>query len=121
MTLPLSGIKVVALEQAVAAPFCSRNLADMGADVVKVEPLEGDFARGYDTVVDGLASYFVWLGRGKRSLAMNLRTSAGREIIRKLVLGADVFVHNLAPGATARLGLEYDELSIANPGLVWAG
>lgn len=121
MSLPLSGLKVIALEQAVAGPFCSRNLADMGADVIKIEPLEGDFARGYDTVVDGQASYFVWLGRGKRSLAVNLRTSAGRDILRRLVLGADVLVHNLAPGAPGRLGLDYQALSAENPGLIWAG
>ena len=121
MSLPLDGLKVVALEQAVAAPFCSRNLCDMGADVVKVEPLEGDFARKYDTVVDGHASYFVWLARGKRSLAVNLRTAEGREILRRLILGADVLVHNLAPGTPARLGLDYAELSAANPGLIWAG
>jgi itaconate CoA-transferase len=118
--LPLEGLRVIALEQAVAAPFCSRNLADMGADVVKVEPLEGDFARAYDTVVNGQASYFVWLSRGKRSLAVNLRTEAGREILRKLVLGADVLVTNLAPGAPQRLGLDYEELVQHNPRLIWA-
>src|ERR1044071_4109488 len=102
MTLPLTGIRVIGLEQAVAAPFCSRNLGDMGADVVKIEPLGGDFARAYDGVVNGLSSYFVWLNRGKRSLAIDLRTPDGRAILRKLVLGADVLVTNLAPGAPQR-------------------
>ena len=119
MPLPLSGIRVVALEQAVAAPFCSRNLADLGADVVKIEPLEGDFARTYDTVVEGLSSYFVWLNRGKRSLALNLRSEGGRDILRRLMLRADVFVCNLAPGATERLGLEYQALRRENPRLIW--
>lgn len=117
--LPLSGLRVVALEQAVAAPFCSRNLADMGADVVKIEPLEGDFARTYDTVVEGLSSYFVWLNRGKRSLAVNLRTAAGREVLGRLLRRADVFVSNLAPGATERLGLDYAALQAENRGLIW--
>jgi itaconate CoA-transferase len=117
--LPLSGLRVVALEQAVAAPFCSRNLADLGADVVKIEPLEGDFARTYDTVVEGLSSYFVWLNRGKRSLAVNLRSEAGRDILRRLMLRADVFVCNLAPGATDRLGLDYEALRGENPRLIW--
>ena len=119
MRLPLGGVRVVALEQAVAAPFCSRNLADLGADVVKIEPLEGDFARSYDTVVNGLSSYFVWLNRGKRSLALNLRTEAGRDILRQLMLRADVFVCNLAPGATDRLGLDFEALRRENPGLIW--
>jgi crotonobetainyl-CoA:carnitine CoA-transferase CaiB-like acyl-CoA transferase len=112
---------VVALEQAVAAPFCSRNLADLGADVVKVEPLEGDFARTYDSVVEGLSSYFVWLNRGKRSLAVNLRAADGRDILRRLLARADVFVCNLAPGATERLGLDFEELRTQNPGLIWCG
>ena len=110
----------MALEQAVAGPFCSRNLADMGADVVKIEPPGGDFARAYDTVVHGLASYFVWLNRGKRSVVLNLRSADGRDIMRRLVGRADVFVTNLAPGAPGRLGLDYDELSLDNPGLIWA-
>src|SRR6266516_6802937 len=119
MSLPLAGLRVIALEHAVAAPFCSRSLADMGGDVVKIEPLDGDFARGYDTVVEGLSSYFVWLNHGKRSLALNLRSAAGRDILRRLVLGADVLVSNLAPGAVERLGLAYDELTRENPGLIW--
>lgn len=119
MNLPLTGLRVIALEQAVAGPFCSRNLADMGADVVKIEPPQGDFARGYDSVVKGLASYFVWLNRGKRSVVLNLRTSEGRDLLRRLVVGADVFVCNLAPGAPERLGLSYEMLSAENPGLIW--
>src|SRR5919199_1532323 len=97
--LPLSGLKVVALEQAVAAPFCSRNLADMGADVVKIEPLEGDFARTYDTVVKGQSSYFIWLNRGKRSLAVNLRTGPGREILGRLLRRGGGAVSEHAAGA----------------------
>ena len=119
MRLPLEGLKVVALEQAVAAPFCSRNLADMGADVVKIEPLEGDFARSYDTVVKGQSSYFIWLNRGKRSLAVNLRTGPGREILARLLRGADVLVSNLAQGAAERLGVDYAALRAENPGLIW--
>jgi itaconate CoA-transferase len=119
--LPLDGLRVVALEQAVAGPFCSRNLADMGADVVKIEPLQGDFARAYDTVVKGQSTYFVWLNRGKRSLALDVRSERGRDILRRLVLGADVFVHNLAPGAPARLGVDYQQLSADHPRLVWCG
>jgi itaconate CoA-transferase len=93
----------------------------MGADVVKIEPPEGDFARGYDTVVKGMSSYFVWLNRGKRSLALNLRSAAGRDILRQLILRADVLVHNLAPGTPERLGLDYAELSARNPRLIWCG
>jgi itaconate CoA-transferase len=118
--LPLSGLRVVTLEQAVAAPFCSRSLADMGAEVVKVEPPDGDFARGYDSVVRGQASYFVWLGRGKHSIVLNLRSEGGRDVMRRLLLRADVFVSNLAPGAVERLGFEYEGLRRENPGLIWA-
>jgi itaconate CoA-transferase len=121
VSLPLEGLRVVALEQAVAGPFCSRNLADMGADVVKIEPPEGDFARAYDTVVKGQSTYFVWLNRGKRSLALNVRTKAGRDILRRLVLGADVFVHNLAPGVPDRLGLDHAALNAQHPRLIWCG
>jgi itaconate CoA-transferase len=121
VSLPLEGLRVVALEQAVAGPFCSRNLADMGADVVKIEPPEGDFARAYDTVVKGQSTYFVWLNRGKRSLALNVRTEAGRDILRRLVLGADVFVHNLAPGVPDRLGLDHAVLNAQHPRLIWCG
>ena len=118
--LPLEGIRVVALEQAVAAPFCSRQLADMGADVIKIErPDGGDFARAYDDALNGVSSYFAWLNRGKRSVVLDLKEPAGLEALTHLVDRADVFVHNLAPGAVERLGLGYD--SARNPRLVWCG
>jgi itaconate CoA-transferase len=97
---------VVSVEQAVAAPFATRQLADLGARVVKVErPGTGDFARNYDASVKGLASYFVWLNRGKQSLSLDLKSSAGRSVLTRLIERADVFVQNLAPGASARMGL----------------
>src|SRR6516164_920820 len=100
MSWPLDGIRVVALEQAVAAPLCSRHLADLGADVVKVErPDGGDFARGYDSAVKGQATFFVWLNRGKRSVALDLKQPADRAVLEALLARADVFVHNLGPGA----------------------
>ncbi|MEU8681722.1 CaiB/BaiF CoA-transferase family protein [Streptomyces sp. NPDC048611] len=105
--LPLSGITVVSVEQAVAAPFATRQLADLGARVIKVErPGEGDFARRYDTTVQGQSSYFVWLNRSKESLTLDLKAPRGREILEQLLAGADVFVQNLAPGAAARLDLD---------------
>ena len=116
---PLDGLTVVALEQAVAAPFATRQLADLGARVIKVErPGAGDFARGYDETVRGLASHFVWLNRTKESVALDLKSDHGRESIRALVKEADVFVQNLAPGAAERLGLGAEELRAANPGLI---
>jgi itaconate CoA-transferase len=97
---------VVSVEQAVAAPFATRQLADLGARVIKVErPGDGDFARHYDTSVKGLASYFVWLNRGKQSLTLDLKAAAGRAVLGRLIDRADVFVQNLAPGAAARMGL----------------
>jgi itaconate CoA-transferase len=103
--LPLSGIIVVSLEQAVAAPFATRQLADLGARVVKVErPEVGDFARGYDRTVKGLASHFVWLNRSKESVTLDLKQDGAKEILSRLIESADVFVQNLAPGATGRLG-----------------
>ena len=118
--LPLSGIRVVALEQAVAAPFCSRQMADLGADVIKVErPDGGDFARGYDGALNGLSAYFAWLNRGKRSIVLDLKQQG--ETFAKLVARADVFVHNLAPGAVERLGFGYDDLAPRHPRLVWCG
>lgn len=100
----MDGLRVVTVEQAVAAPLCTRHLADLGADVVKIErPDGGDFARGYDETVWGYASHFVWLNYGKRSLALDLKAPEGRDILRELVRTADVFVSNLAPGATERL------------------
>ncbi|MEV7196046.1 CaiB/BaiF CoA-transferase family protein [Streptomyces sp. NPDC093510] len=117
--LPLEGITVVSLEQAVAAPFATRQLADLGARVIKVErPDGGDFARRYDTTVRGQASYFVWLNRSKESLTLDLKSEQGREILEELLAGADVFVQNLAPGAAARMGLGAKELQDRHPGLI---
>ncbi|MEU3990969.1 CaiB/BaiF CoA-transferase family protein [Streptomyces platensis] len=117
--LPLSGITVVSVEQAVAAPFATRQLADLGARVIKVErPGEGDFARRYDTTVQGQSSYFVWLNRSKESLTLDLKSSRGREILEQLLAGADVFVQNLAPGAAARLGLDAAALVARHPTLI---
>jgi itaconate CoA-transferase len=116
---PLSGITVVSIEQAVAAPFATRQLADLGARVIKVErPDGGDFARGYDRTVKGLASYFVWLNRGKESLTLDLKDPAAAEVLDRLLTRADVFVQNLAPGATARMGLSADRLRQRDPRLV---
>src|SRR5215831_5922091 len=104
--LPLSGITVVSLEQAVAAPFATRQLADLGARVIKIErPGTGDFARSYDTTVKGQSSYFVWLNRSKESLTLDLSKPAASRIMATLLGRADVFVQNLAPGAAGRLGL----------------
>jgi itaconate CoA-transferase len=109
--LPLEGITVVSVEQAVAAPYATRQLADLGARVIKVErPGAGDFARSYDTTVKGMASYFVWLNRGKQSLSLDLKTSAGLSVLTKLIDHADVFVQNLSPGAAARMGLSAPSL-----------
>ncbi|MGQ4388005.1 CaiB/BaiF CoA transferase family protein [Streptomyces sp. SAS_270] len=117
--LPLSGITVVSLEQAVAAPYATRQLADLGARVIKVErPGDGDFARRYDTTVHGHSSYFVWLNRSKESLTLDLKDPRGREILHQLLDGADVFLQNLAPGATERLGLGTDALTRRYPRLI---
>ena len=114
--LPLEGITVVSLEQAVAAPLATRQLADLGARVIKVErPGVGDFARGYDTTVKGLASHFVWLNRSKESLTLNLKEDGAKEVLRRLVSSADVFVQNLAPGAAERLGFGAEELRGGTP------
>src|SRR5450759_2161997 len=103
--LPLHGITVVALEQAVAAPFATRQLAGLGARVIKIErPDGGDFARGYDTTVKGLSSSFVWLNRTKESLTLDLKRPECADILARLLSRADVFVQNLAPGAADRLG-----------------
>src|ERR1700745_3390082 len=97
---PLDGIKVITLEQAIAAPFCTRQLADLGARVIKIErPGAGDFARGYDTRVHGAASHFVWLNRSKESLTLDIKHPEAAEILQRLIARADVFIHNLAPGA----------------------
>jgi itaconate CoA-transferase len=117
--LPLDGVTVVSVEQAVAAPFATRHLADLGARVIKVErPGAGDFARGYDSSVKGLASYFVWLNRGKESVALDLKTGAGLDAATRLIDRADVFVQNLAPGAAARMGLSAQELRSRDPRLI---
>ncbi|MFE1172518.1 CaiB/BaiF CoA transferase family protein [Streptomyces sp. NPDC058773] len=116
---PLSGITVVSVEQAVAAPFATRQLADLGARVIKVErPQEGDFARRYDTTVQGQSSYFVWLNRSKESLTLDLKSARGRDILEQLLAGADVFVQNLAPGAAARLDLDAASLGARFPTLI---
>ncbi|OBT42158.1 hypothetical protein VE00_08314 [Pseudogymnoascus sp. WSF 3629] len=116
---PLSGITVVSVEQAIAAPFCTRQLADLGARVIKVErPVVGDFARDYDTRVNGLASHFVWTNRSKESLALDLKKSEDLKVLKKLLRRADVLVQNLAPGASARLGLSYEALREYNPLLI---
>ena len=120
--LPLEGVTVVSLEQAVAAPFATRQLADIGARVIKVErPGVGDFARGYDTTVNGLASHFVWLNRSKESLTLNLKEDGAKEVLSRLVRGADVFVQNLAPGAAERLGFGAEELRGEDPRLIHCG
>ncbi len=116
---PLTGITVVSLEQAVAAPFATRQLADLGARVIKIErPDGGDFARGYDTTVRGLSSYFVWLNRSKESLTLNLKHPEGVAVLRQLIARADVFVQNLAPGAADRLGVSGRRLRDAHRRLI---
>ena len=120
MTLPLHGLTVVAFEQAVAAPFATRQLADLGARVIKVERPDGDFARDYDRSVDGQSSYFVWLNRGKESVTLDLKSPSGLEAARRLVTKADVVVQNLAPGALARLGLGAETTRAARPSLIHA-
>lgn len=116
--LPLEGLTVVSLEQAVAAPFASRQLADLGARVIKIERETGDFARGYDSTVKGMASYFVWLNRGKESVVLDLKSTAGRDVLLGLVSKADVFIQNLAPGAADRLGLSGETTLKMNPRLI---
>ncbi|WP_344041937.1 CaiB/BaiF CoA-transferase family protein [Nocardioides panacihumi] len=116
---PLDGVVVVSLEQAVAAPFATRQLADLGARVIKIErPGGGDFARGYDQAVHGMSSYFVWLNRGKESLSLDVKSPGGRDVLRRLLSEADVFVHNLGPGAVGRLGFGVEALAELNPRLV---
>ena len=117
--LALEGITVVSLEHAIAAPLATRHLADQGARVIKVEcPGSGDFARAYDTRVDGLASHFVWVNRSKESLTLDLKQPEALEILMQLLAQADVLVQNLAPGAASRLGLSYEALSANNPTLI---
>lgn len=117
--LPLKGIKVVSIEQAVAAPFATRQLADLGAEVIKVErPKVGDFARSYDTTVKGMASHFVWTNRSKKSIALDLKQEESKIALEKLISEADVFLHNLAPGAVSRLGFGSDVLKEKYPRLI---
>ena len=119
MSLPLAGITVVSLEHAIAAPFATRQLADLGARVVKIErPGVGDFARAYDERVHGLASHFVWVNRGKESLTLDLKQPDAIGALKKLVAKADVLVQNLAPGAAARMGLSADALRPSHPELI---
>lgn len=116
---PLAGITVVALEQAVSAPMCTRVLADLGARVIKVEnPNGGDFARYYDDVVNGLAAHFVWVNRGKESVTLNLKSEVGLKILHRLLDHADALVSNLAPGSTARLGLAPADLAKRHPDVI---
>jgi itaconate CoA-transferase len=116
---PLAGITVVTLEHAIAAPFCTRQLAELGARVIKVErPGSGDFARGYDSRVKGLASHFVWTNRAKESLSLDLKHAAAPAILERLLERADVLVQNLAPGAAARIGLSYEALAERHPKLI---
>ncbi|MFM0047890.1 CaiB/BaiF CoA transferase family protein [Paraburkholderia sediminicola] len=116
---PLDGITVVSLEQAVAAPYAARQLADLGARVIKIERLDGgDFSRTYDDKVLGLSSHFVWSNRSKESLALDIKKPAGLRILRQLLGQADVFIQNIAPGSVARMGLTYDSLRLTNPGII---
>jgi len=121
-SLPLAGITVISLEQAVAVPFATRQLADLGARVIKIErPDVGDFARGYDTTVRGLASHFVWLNRSKESLTLDLKRPEARDVLERLIARADVFVQNLAPGAVDRMGLGAETLRARHPRLIVCG
>ena len=116
---PLAGLVVVGLEQAVSAPFCTRSLADLGARVIKIEHrLGGDFTREYDAVVHGLAAHFVWVNRGKESVALDLKSDRGREVLHRLLERSDILVSNLAPGALTRLGLDAEAVTRRHPRLV---
>ncbi|HEY0577814.1 MAG TPA: CaiB/BaiF CoA-transferase family protein [Pseudonocardia sp.] len=119
--LPLAGLLVITLEQAIAAPLCTRHLADFGARVIKIEPPgQGDFTRHYDEVVHGLAAHFVWVSRGKESLTLDLKSEAGNALLHRLLVDADVLVSNLGPGAVDRLGLGAEELAERYPRLITA-
>ena len=119
MTRPLDGITVGSLEHAIAAPFCTRQLADLGARVIKVErPGAGDFARAYDERVGGEASHFVWVNRSKESITLDLKQPAALAVLQELLAGADVLVQNLAPGASARMGLGAEALQAKHPRLI---
>src|ERR1700751_1139143 len=116
--LPLEGLTVIAVEQAVAAPFCSSRLADAGASVIKVERPEGDFARAYDAAAKGQSSYFVWLNRGKQSVVADLATKEGRQQLEALIAGADVLLQNLKPGSMDKLGFSLERLRKDYPKLI---
>jgi formyl-CoA transferase len=118
VTLPLSGVLVVSLEQAVAAPMCSCRLADAGARVIKIERREGDFARGYDNLVHGECSYFVWLNRGKESIVLDLATDADKALLSAMIARADIFIQNLKPGAVGKLGFAIAGLRRKHPRLI---
>ena len=118
MPLPLEGLLVVALEQAVAAPMASCRLADAGARVIKIERPEGDFARGYDSLVHGECSYFVWLNRGKESVVLDLTKEEDKALLGAMIAKADVFIQNLKPGAVAKLGFPLAELCKKYPKLI---
>jgi len=115
---PLEGLLVVAMDQAVAAPYCASRLADAGARVIKVERPEGDFARGYDTVANGLSSYFVWLNRGKESICLDIKKPEDKALLERMIAKADVFIQNLAPGALKRAGFGSAELRARHPRLI---
>ena len=116
---PLDGITVVSLEHAIAAPFCTRQLADLGARVIKIErPGTGDFARAYDERVNGLASHFVWTNRSKESLTLDVKQQEAAAVLDKLLASADVLVQNLAPGTTERMGLSFETLHKRFPRLI---
>src|ERR1043165_6543511 len=116
---PLEGVTVVALEHVIAGPFCTRQLADLGARVIKIErPDVGDPARAYDDRVRGMSSHFVWTNRSKESITLDLKQEHAREIGQKLLAPADVLVQNLAPGAAARMGFSYDALKDSYPRLI---
>jgi itaconate CoA-transferase len=118
--LPLKGLTVIAVEQAVAAPFCSSRLADAGAHVIKIERPEGDFARGYDAAAKGQSSYFVWLNRGKDSVVVDLATPDGRKAMEELIATADVLIQNLKPGSMDKLGFTRERLRKDYPRLICA-
>lgn len=122
MSLPLRGVKIVSVEQYGAGPFGTQHLADLGAEVIKIErPGEGDFARGYDKAIKGESAYFAWLNRGKKSVVLDIRAEPGRTQLAQLVDSCDVFVHNLTPGAIERIGLGYDEVHGRSPRTIWVG
>src|SRR5450631_3066752 len=118
MPLPLEGLLVVSIEQAVAAPMCTCRLADAGARVIKIERPEGDFARGYDNLVHGESAYFVWLNRGKESVVLDLATAADKALLEAMLEKADVFVQNLKPGSVGKLGFALDRLRRDYPRLI---